>query len=191
MPLTVAAIETEACLLVGRLMDLVGLHGAASVHPNPSLNAPIRDALQRMGYAVADPITVADSDLDGFNPLALRRLLEWIELLVLEQIQRDWWRAESPRRHGLEIVVVAGAVRDPLASVKDRLMARLAELYECVKTPYQSMNVPIALDVITRGSPWDPTVPPPLEWTIPPEGRWYWHWHWYRGLAPDAFWEVP
>jgi hypothetical protein len=189
MSLTRANVEHEACLIVGRLMSLVGLDGSTFTGNNASLNAPIRDGLQRMGYPLTDPagLAVADSDLAGLNPQAMRRLLEWIELRVLEQVLRDWFRAEQNRPASLMPTVANGVTTDPLAGVRSQVTARVAELHQIVKQPYQSMNTPLAMGVITIGSVNDPSLPPSVANTIPPwalapDGLWFY------GCTAEAYW---
>lgn len=189
MALTRAATEAECCRLFGRLMEMVGLFGGVVDGTNPTLNSAIRDGLQRMGYALADPagLTVADADLAALDKRALRRLLEWTELHVMEWVERDWWRAEAHRPRGLEVTSEGGLVRDPLASIKARVVARIAQLRVIVTTPYQSMNVPLAVGQITRGSTADPTLPRSFEqiipaWELGPDLGWY------GGCSPAEFW---
>lgn len=189
MSLTRANVEREVCNLIGRIMRLAGLHGGTFDGTNADLNGPMRDALTRMGYSIADPagLTVGDADFAALNTKALRRLMEWTELFTLEQVDRDWWRVEQARPAGMEATVLNGLTRDPLASLKSRIVARLAELRLIVKTPYQSMNVPIAVGQIRAGTGRDPTVPPSMSelippWDLLPDGLWIY------GRHASAFW---
>lgn len=189
MSITRANVEREACNLVGRLMSLVGLAGGVFDGTNPDLNAPIRDGLTRMGYSTADPITVADADLVALDQRAIRRLMEWSELFTLEQVDRDWWRASASPSPGLTAEI--------LASVRSRVVARIAALKAIVMTPYQSQNVPIAMGEITIGSRHDSTLPPAMTdiiapWRLRPDGLWiygrtasaYWGWDEWEGDCP-------
>lgn len=189
MALTRANVEQEVTNLVGPIMELVGLFGGVADGTNPFLNAAIRDGLQRMGYSIADPsgLTVADPDLAALNPLALRRLMEWTMLHILDQAEDRWWWAEMNRPQGLDIRMVNGVTIDPLAGVKSRLLSRIAQLREVVKTPYQSMNVPLAVGQITAGSSSDRTLPPSLAdsippWLLAPDGVWFY------GCSASSYW---
>lgn len=177
--LTRANVEREVVNLVGPVMELAGLFGGVFDGTNPFLNAAIRDGLQRMGYAIADTsgLTVADADLAVLDPLALRRLMEWATLNVLEQVDQRWVFVEMNRPERLEPRTVGGVATDPLAGIKARILAQIAHLREVVKTPYQSMNVPISVGQITIGTRSDRSLPPSLADVIPP-----------RALAPDGIW---
>ncbi len=187
--LAVRDVELQCVNLFGPIMDLVGLYGAA-VNCNgshPFLDPAIRDGLTRMGYQLADPsgLAVADSDVAALDPRALRRLLEWAELHILEVVQKYWFRAEFVRKPGAtEIRMVGSSAYDPLTRVAARIAQRVGELKAIVKTPYQSMNVPISLGTIVRGSRLDPSLPPSVTqlppWALAPDGLWF-----YGCGAPD------
>lgn len=189
MSLTRAQVESQLCGLFGRLMTLVGHYGATTDGTNPSLAAPMRDAYTRMGYTLADPLglTIADADFAVLAPASLRRFFEWCELFELEVIERDWWRADQSRPPGLMPTMVGGVYRDPLASIKNMIVSRIAKLREIVMTPYQGMNVQISVGQIVAGSSLDRTIPPAMAdliapWRLLPDGLWYY------GHHASAFW---
>lgn len=169
--LTRAAIESEVLDLVARLMALVGIAGAEADGYHRYLNAPIRDGLREMGYPVADPIEVADSDLAGLDGFAVRRLVEWSELRVLEQVARDWWRLlERPP---------AGLTPEALDRMEARVARRIEELKAVVKRPFNPFVLPLAVGSVSGGSGPAPAVPP---WDLGCRSRWYY------GVDPSAYW---
>lgn len=175
--LTRADVEREVANIAGPVMELAGLLGGVFDGTNPALNAAIRDGLERMGYSIADPagLTVADADLAVLSPLALRRLMEWTMLNVLEQVDQRWVFVEMHRPKSLEMRSTNGVTTDPLQGIKARILAQISHLRDVVKTPYQSMNVPIAVGQIAIGSRSDRSLPPSVVDVIPP---------W--ALAPDG-----
>ena len=189
MAVQVANIQTELIQLVGRLMDLVGIYygvpQAGNPLASPYTNSVLRDGFTRMGYRLSDPngLVLQDADFASFDTRALRRLMEWGSLYCLEQVDRDWWRVEFYRTPGLAIRVqtVNGTqvVIDPLDIAKRKLNSWLSHLRAEVMKPYQSMNKPISVGLITIGTQFDRTVPRGLSeilppWTGAPDGLWYW-----------------
>lgn len=176
---TASQVQSQVALLYGRWMDLVGMYGGVPDGTNPYLVGAVRDGLTRMGYAIADPagLAVQDADLAAFDNRALRRLFEWAGIFLLEQVVRDWFRAEGNRPKGLEVRVVGGVKVDPLAAVKSQVTSEIAALRLEVLKPYQSMNVPVAVGQLDVGTRSDPTLPPGVLDLIPP-----------LALAPDGLW---
>lgn len=194
--LTVQAVELQSVSLYGPVMDLVGLFGsaAACTGTHPFLDPAIRDGFTRMGYRIADPsgLTIVNADLVNLDPRALRRLLEWTELFMMETIKRYWFRAESMRKEQFKAYMVGAVFMDPLSKVYKTVLERIDTLRGIVKTPYQSMNVPIAMGTIIRGSPRDPTLPPSVTsinpWLLAPDGLYWWD-GWYGvAVGPADFW---
>jgi hypothetical protein len=179
MPLTRLAMESEVTSLVGRLMALVGNYGVGADGYQRYLNAPIRDGLREMGYPVSDPIAVADADLAGLDNFAVRRLIEWAELYVLDQVARDWWRvAQAPPQ---------GMTPEAMAAMELRVGRRINELRAIVRRPFTPFVLPISVGRIAAGSPSDPTTPATLAQVVPPwvlAPRSYW----YYGSEPSAYW---
>lgn len=193
MALSVANIQTELIQLVGRLMDLVGIYYGVPQAGNPLAsrytNAALRDGFTHMGYRLSDPngLILQDADFAVFDTRALRRLMEWGSLYCLEQVDRDWWRSELCRTPGMVVKVVNGVAVDPLDVVKRKLNSWIVHLRSEVKTPYQSMNVPVSIGHIVRGSICDPTLPPSAAnfvppWALVPDGFWYY------GCSGSDFW---
>jgi hypothetical protein len=190
--ITVANVQTQVILLVGRFMDLVGIYGgvpqAGSPLTSPYMNMVIRDSYQRMGYGISDPsgLTIVDTDLAVFDVRALRRLMEWCELYILDQVERDWNRisiAEMMRTHP---ELDQAAILEMLQSMLSKIRGRLTFLRVEVTKPYQSMNVPISVGQIRRGSVWDCSLPPSVAnvvppWALAPDGLWFYgydYWGW-------------
>lgn len=196
MALTVADIQTEVVNLYGRLMDLVeiydGVPQAGSPLTSRYTNAAIRDGFTRMGYNLADPngLVVVDTDMASLNTLALRRLMEWSGLYLLEQVDRDWWRAEATaifRYPGLASRVENGIFVDPLSRIYSKVKGQISQLKIDTIKPYQSMNQPLAIAQITIGTACDPSLPPSLAniippWALAPDGIWIY------GIPSGTFW---
>lgn len=179
MPLTRLELEAEVNLLVGRLMAMVGIYGKGADGFQVYLNTPIRDGLREMGYPVADAIRVVDADLLNVDNFAVKRLIEWVELYVLQQVQRDWWRVfERPPM---------GLTPEVLQQVYGRINTRIGELKEIVKKTFTPFVLPLAVGQVTIGSAFDPTTPRRIDQVVPP-----WvlspHSYWYYGCEPSVYW---
>jgi hypothetical protein len=176
MPLTRLALEAELMRIVGRLMALVGIAGAGADGYQAYLNAPIRDGLREMGYPVSDPLTVADVDLGGLDTFAIRRLIEWAEMYVLDQVARDWWRvAQAPPK---------GMTPEAMAALEVRLNRRLAELRSIVRRPFTPFVRPLAVGSILVGGRRDWSIPVTIGQAVP-GGLLAAHWY---GCEPETYW---
>lgn len=143
MSLTRAQLERE--LLIGRRLGLllfrVGLDGTTMNGTNPDLNGPLRESLRRAGFAVIDPLVVAEADVAGLGGVQMEQVLEVAHLRVLWLVRDHWGRARDraideakndtimPNMNLPLRVVALNADYSALVGDIDRMTRRINSLY--------------------------------------------------------------
>lgn len=93
MSLTRSQIESDTNRRIGRLMALVGLDGTTQDGTNADIRQPLRSSLRVLGFEVADPIDVTDSDVSVVTGYYVDRLLDLIEYELIDLILSRWYEA--------------------------------------------------------------------------------------------------
>lgn len=91
--LTRAQIESRLIVRCGTTMALVGLDGTTRDGTNDSITDPLREGLRTLGFDVANPVTVTDTDVAPVTGYLIERLLGLCELSILQQCVSQWYRA--------------------------------------------------------------------------------------------------
>ena len=85
MTITRVALETILVQRCERMLTFVG-KAITFVGSNASLSDPIGYAVRQLGYTVANPVTVADTDLQNIPDADIDQLLDYAELRTLENV---------------------------------------------------------------------------------------------------------
>lgn len=127
MTITRANAETILIRRAGALLTAAGLDGSTGDGTNADLNDPIGWALRQLGYSVASPAIVTDTDVAAVTDSTLDQFLDLAELRVLETA------------HSAALTLVdtaAGSLRESLGQMAaglekrlERLASRLERLY--------------------------------------------------------------
>lgn len=159
--LTRAGFESVLIARVGRKMAAAGLDGTTKDGTNADLNDPIRRAVQSMGVATADPVTVADGDLASFSGFPAEKLFDLAHVAVLHNILGNWAYVDQQTGQDYQnLNQFADQVRQEIASLEARL-----------EKPYGPMLGGSQVAPMTTGQ----TMPnDPLAWPRgrSPLGRW-------------------
>lgn len=111
--------------LPGGFLDLLGIDLAAT-GSNPALNDPLRQALRRMGFAIADPSAVSDADVAAVPAAREDEFLARAEIRLLETVIESWAR---PNIQTLDARRDWGALMANLVKLLDSKRQQLIDEY--------------------------------------------------------------
>jgi hypothetical protein len=125
MTVTRANLESILVQRCGGLMTFAGM-AVTYAGANASLNDPIGYALRQAGYAVANPASVADSDISTLSSDDLDQVLDIAEFRTLENVSGNLD----------DVDITNGPESEKFSQISASLEKRMARLQEKINASY-------------------------------------------------------
>lgn len=154
-PPTVANLVEVVSHRCGAILQEVGLYSAGTNWDTPVILAGLRQGAKCVGFTIASPLSLADSDAAGLSTFAVERVLDEAELFALEQALLNWWRALKKHSEAMSSTLMLSGW---LVELKNAVRNRVSQLKAMTAEPYREPSDPSV--VVGRFGETFPTVAP-------------------------------